>query len=264
MKITDEMVSAARLAYETGFNTNGTKRNEAMRRALTAALASLSHTMGVKVKELEWFHVLNQGWRPSAYEALITGDISGDIGPFTYHSPDKFHAQSFLTLEAAKAAAQQDYEQRIRSALTPMQQPVVEAPERIRVAQDGDGFFTCREAISGSQEYVRADLVDGPYASPQQSHATLLSMVTEAALASPQAVPGWEKIETAPKKGMPRILLALPDGRVCEGYWGAAKYNRKNKEYDRAWVSSPYSGDVHPTHWMPLPKAPALNAEVKP
>lgn len=32
------------------------------------------------------------------------------------------------------------------------------APDRIRVAQDADGFWTCREAISGSQEYVRADL----------------------------------------------------------------------------------------------------------
>lgn len=34
-----------------------------------------------------------------------------------------------------------------------------EAPDRIRVAQDADGFWTCREAVSGSQEYVRADLV---------------------------------------------------------------------------------------------------------
>lgn len=34
------------------------------------------------------------------------------------------------------------------------------APERIRVAQDADGFWTCREAISGSQEYVRADIYE--------------------------------------------------------------------------------------------------------
>jgi hypothetical protein len=33
-------------------------------------------------------------------------------------------------------------------------------PDRIRVGQDADGFWTCREAVSGSQEYVRADLVD--------------------------------------------------------------------------------------------------------
>lgn len=33
-------------------------------------------------------------------------------------------------------------------------------PERIRVAQDSEGFWTCREAVSGSQEYVRADIVE--------------------------------------------------------------------------------------------------------
>lgn len=33
-------------------------------------------------------------------------------------------------------------------------------PDRIRVAQDADGFWTCREAVSGSQEYVRADIAD--------------------------------------------------------------------------------------------------------
>lgn len=35
-----------------------------------------------------------------------------------------------------------------------------QAPDRIRVAQDADGFWTCREAVSGSQEYVRADLAE--------------------------------------------------------------------------------------------------------
>ena len=33
-----------------------------------------------------------------------------------------------------------------------------EAPARIRVARDADGFWTCREAVSGSPEYVRSDL----------------------------------------------------------------------------------------------------------
>lgn len=37
---------------------------------------------------------------------------------------------------------------------------VKHTPDRIRVAQDADGFWTCREAVSGSQEYVRADIVD--------------------------------------------------------------------------------------------------------
>lgn len=33
-----------------------------------------------------------------------------------------------------------------------------ETPARIRVAQDADGFWTCREAVSGSPEYVRSDI----------------------------------------------------------------------------------------------------------
>lgn len=34
-----------------------------------------------------------------------------------------------------------------------------ELPVRIRVAQDADGFWTCREAVSGSPEFIRADAV---------------------------------------------------------------------------------------------------------
>jgi hypothetical protein len=37
---------------------------------------------------------------------------------------------------------------------------MVESPERIRVAQDAEGFWTCREAISGSQEYTRSDIAE--------------------------------------------------------------------------------------------------------
>ena len=42
---------------------------------------------------------------------------------------------------------------------------VTNKPERIRVAQDADGFWTCREAISGSQEYVRADIFEAALSS---------------------------------------------------------------------------------------------------
>lgn len=81
--------------------------------------------------------------------------------------------------------------------------------------------------------------------------------IRSALSAQVQDVAGWRPIETAPKERQQRVLLTLPNGRVTEGWWGAAKYNRSKKEYDLAWVSSPYSGDVSPTHWMPLPAAPA-------
>ena len=35
-----------------------------------------------------------------------------------------------------------------------------EMPARIRVAQDADGFWTCREAIRGSPEFIRADIAE--------------------------------------------------------------------------------------------------------
>lgn len=44
-----------------------------------------------------------------------------------------------------------------------------DAPDRIRVAQDADGFWTCREAVSGSQEYVRVDLYNAVLAQSSAS-----------------------------------------------------------------------------------------------
>ncbi|TGV26365.1 hypothetical protein [Mesorhizobium sp. M4B.F.Ca.ET.143.01.1.1] len=37
---------------------------------------------------------------------------------------------------------------------------MAKAPDRIRVAQDEDGFWTCREAVSGSPEYINADVAN--------------------------------------------------------------------------------------------------------
>lgn len=68
----------------------------------------------------------------------------------------------------------------------------VAGPERIRVAQDADGFWTCREAVSGSQEYVRADLLTSLAAENER----LRSQVREQALKSiadlGQAQEAWE------------------------------------------------------------------------
>ena len=54
------------------------------------------------------------------------------------------------------------------------------APERIRVAQDVDGFWTCREAISCSQEYVRADLFDAMKAERDELLAALAGSISVA------------------------------------------------------------------------------------
>lgn len=65
----------------------------------------------------------------------------------------------------------------------------MEAPERIRVAQDEDGFWTCREAISGSQEYIRADLATPSATAEGQRIADKIRKV--AAQLSAERMQGW-------------------------------------------------------------------------
>lgn len=52
-------------------------------------------------------------------------------------------------------------------------------PDRIRVEQDDEGFWTCREALIGSQEYVRADLMTEMLAALQSTENMLRETVIE-------------------------------------------------------------------------------------
>lgn len=61
----------------------------------------------------------------------------------------------------------------------------------------------------------------------------------------------WQPIETAPKDGT-KVLFFWPDGGVSLG--DANKLRKAPKYYDR---SEPWKS---PTHWMPLPKPPSLQA----
>ena len=109
MTIPDEAVRAAQEATEGGFGIT----DDYMRRALTAALPFLQ---GVKVKKLEWGESRGRWFHKSMaprYEV-----IGGAIGDFVlqYNCQD---LSRHPTVEAAKAAAQADYEARILSALEP-------------------------------------------------------------------------------------------------------------------------------------------------
>ncbi|MBO0134616.1 DUF551 domain-containing protein [Agrobacterium burrii] len=75
-----------------------------------------------------------------------------------------------------------------------------------------------------------------------------------------QDVAGWQSIETA-QEGLNNTVLLFNGRRVFEGYWGPSEYDRKQKQWVYAWVSSPRSGDTKPTHWMPLPAAPTKQEE---
>ena len=61
----------------------------------------------------------------------------------------------------------------------------------------------------------------------------------------------WQPIETAPKDGT-RVLLCIDHGewgdKVWTGLWGDG------------WMVSYGKARTEPTHWMPLPKAPANGA----
>ncbi|WP_167332661.1 hypothetical protein [Rhizobium freirei] len=65
---------------------------------------------------------------------------------------------------------------------------------------------------------------------------------------------GWRPMETAPKSTRTEILIATKYG-IRIAWWGAAKYNRKTKDYDLGWTSGMSYG-FEPTGWMPLPIIP--------
>lgn len=122
MTIPDEAVLAAIDVYENPSNNCLTYNN--MHAALTAALPFLQ---GVKVKDLRWkgpdssgeHHALNGLWGYIIRCGNGNGYWLTEIG------------QYYPTPEAAKAAAQADYEARIRSAIEPAPSPREKALEAL-------------------------------------------------------------------------------------------------------------------------------------
>lgn len=147
MNITEAMVDKG---YEEFLRSCGSER-DAIRAALTAALASLSHTMGVK--GLEW----QEAPVPPSGETLAQSTVGLYCIP---HSGDRFYLRfrdkitlgDYSTLAKAKDAAQADYEQRIRSALTPTQQPDPEQCVPYGYVQDG----TANLLANHGKAYVQA------------------------------------------------------------------------------------------------------------
>lgn len=65
---------------------------------------------------------------------------------------------------------------------------------------------------------------------------------------NPSEVPAWQPIETAPKGGRDLILLLTPS-------------RFPQVAYSNTWWTSGFSVENKPTHWMPLPAAPAASKE---
>ena len=118
-----EQLSAAKA--EVSRLTEALQKAEAENVTLRMHLEALSRTGGVKAKALEWeeIHQRRSDADPTTevvgYEAGIPGlwwRIDVEAADFSLVSPE-YSYQTFGTLEAAKAAAQADFERRILSAL---------------------------------------------------------------------------------------------------------------------------------------------------
>lgn len=74
-----------------------------------------------------------------------------------------------------------------------------------------------------------------------------------------KASPAWLPIDTAPKDAG-NVLLFLPihGGQVWLGHWGGSDEAKGwRSDHGGAWLEN------KPSHWMPLPAAPALEAAAK-
>ncbi|MFM0506647.1 hypothetical protein [Paraburkholderia sp. RL17-373-BIF-A] len=120
-------------------------------------------------------------------------------------------------------------------------------------------------------------LMNGPWAIGW--HRSKLSAATEwncrpAAGVQAEAVTAWQPIETAPKIGR-TLLLGYPNSagkwRTVRGQWMSEAYIEQNWEepddVEPGWFETsveaedvPNCWPISPTHWMPLPAAPASSA----
>lgn len=149
-----------------------------------------------------------------------------------------------LELEEAKAAAQADYEARIRSALVaPASLDVEQIIADIRSGQ--------REAFINHGEQPNDGSLNCPHCGGS-GHRD--DVVTPASLPD-----GWRTIDSAPRNGTTFLayfpLPGLDDDwdRIVPVYWSQGV----NRWVFAGRAAAGYSDQYQPTHWMPLPAAPA-------
>lgn len=66
------------------------------------------------------------------------------------------------------------------------------------------------------------------------------------------SVSQWRSIETAPKDGTWHVVTRIKEGRLL--WWYRVRWSPSKA----VWTTG--DGIVEPTHWLPLPDPPALNA----
>lgn len=76
---------------------------------------------------------------------------------------------------------------------------------------------------------------------------------------APAVVDGWQPIETAPKDGKDMLLVGADDWRE-QAWWDA---DRGEWWGVNAHWTDAHGGPLYPTHWQPLPAAPAFDVPVQ-
>ena len=265
-RVTDGMVLAHAKADAifagTEFNALGradrSRYLERSRAALSAALSEQTLPARVEIKPLEWKHHPDV-WHESAMCPMGGLYVAADDGWRHTFSGPWHKAESF---EAAKAAAQQDYETRIRAALVDV--PAVE-PEPVawEVAftanrSPSKGLFYDLDSARSYAERHDSSVITALYAHPHRSALVDNSHASEA------VVETWQPIETAPKDGTPIDLWGVNHlhpakigRRATNVTWGRIRDWMGNERDD--WQHG-QTEDFEPTHWMHSPAPPALSS----
>ncbi len=196
----------------------------------------------VAVKALEWnpfraetpfgyYHIDDQTDRsPEELNGRLPFLLSGSRVDLSRHP----------TLADALASAQSDYDARIRSALSAQVQDAeeqrTETCERCQgngeIVTDWERFRHPHENDVGDEAVAECPDCDG---------------IGEVS-AQVQDVAGWQSIETAPKDGTQ--FLAFDKGSYFNCWWHDNGYG------EQYWMDDADS-EPNPSHWMPLPAAPA-------
>lgn len=226
--------------------------------ALYTSPVSQPEQKPVAVKVLEWEG--NQATTPFG-TYTVTDDVD-DLWHFTFHSyPYGVEDDRGYGREAfAKAAAQADYETRIRSALEDAPPVAVkDATARSPLAS------VTEQAVEAAFEafWAPGNLPFIGLSSNPQSYNARLSAAIAAALSSLQFKPhpvagdGWRSIETAPRDGS--WFLGYDETRhQIEDRTEVWHWDHKAEEAG-FWVNAADSNlDCFPSYWCPLLPAPPV------
>nr|WP_313022892.1 DUF551 domain-containing protein [Brucella intermedia] len=234
------------------------------------------------VKKLEWNEYNDEQGIPDRWDAEASSfgvfysiEIQHDGYRVVFDHEAVGAVGVFDTLEAAKAAAQADYEARVMSAIEPVV-PVSRPSAARELALDVE-FATIRAMIY-CYEGDSAQAFEA-----QKALANIWNAIR--ALSSPYHADtgkvegdGWKPIESAPKDGTP-VLIAW---QAVASVRGEKQWFQTVAHYDDSFEIAGYdeeTGDAHkrgawtdgavaswayeeireisPTHWRPLPSAPA-------